>query len=207
MVIELPLDYHGSILDWAFRIHELEHAIQHAALETGVSRDDLNEANLKSKVVEFIFLLEEGAMSAEWEFLHNIPEVQRTELVNKIKADKSLPESEKKFGSRMLINSSYDRETYLRLEWEAGRYSRREIHFHFVTLPIIGKTIAIGSVASSHAFLAQVMYCFTGLVFDRPDSDSIPVLQKVCRMIGLGKDRSRATQFRGDSVRPLQYER
>ncbi len=119
IVLTLPDAYQGTIIEAFIRIHELEHKLQ-GGIDPHFMRRTFN---FLSDSVYRRYLMEDGAMRAEWHLLHAFSETERHKMLRELVADHVLDRSSKDFLIRVLSDAPLDQETYLSLERYAGRYS------------------------------------------------------------------------------------
>jgi|GEM_PF-3712128 len=117
--IKVPITIAGTILDFAIRIHEIEHAIQ--ALEP--IRPTYGA--MHPKHYSDLFERELGAMAAESLLLLAVPRGEIETLLALLTTEK-IPELDRKILTGLLRSAlqSENPEAYVKSQWKQGRYSR-----------------------------------------------------------------------------------
>lgn len=141
--VTLPKAYEGSVVEYLILGHELEHALQHLrqkSVQGGFSR--IIQSVKDRFVVQPTYLREEGAMVAEWRYLHALPDPVRQQLVAELKQDRILDAGSRDFLLRNLLGASKDADGYLKVQRASGRYSKTDIALH-VALPAYGTAGAV----------------------------------------------------------------
>jgi hypothetical protein len=143
--ISLPDYAISNSVGKAILVHEIEHAIQDRAI-SGSSR--LNTVlRMTLDQTEMRYLMEEGAMTSEFKYLHAIPAEEKAQFIREIQSQPStiLNRGSKKFIVRLLQNSDMDLDQYLAAERAAGRYSRKAIRIDRATT-MAGPIIVAGGI-------------------------------------------------------------
>lgn len=105
--------------------HEVEHAIQYHFMRK-YPKEFMNKSLLgvlHPKHVPLKFNLEKGAITAEWQYIKNIPKESRDAMIDEVLSLPRLTEGTKKTAVRILSNADLPLEDYLKKEWSSGRYS------------------------------------------------------------------------------------
>lgn len=116
--IKIPITIAGTILDYAIRAHEIEHAIQ--ALEPIRP----TYGSMHPKHFAELFERELGAMAAESLLLLAVPRSE-IETLRTLLSTEKLPEIDRKILSNLLKSAweSENPEAYVKSQWKQGRYS------------------------------------------------------------------------------------
>lgn len=114
--IQVPQKLLFSVLDYSFLVHEFEHAIQMLSIV-----DDYREGRVPYlrglQSSHYVFLQEDGAMAAEWEWLHSLSPAARADCEEDLAA-RGLTEFQ-----NWLVDAAKPLREYLRLQRQRGRYS------------------------------------------------------------------------------------
>jgi len=180
--IDLPEELVGSPIQYSVMAHELEHAIQDAVAVNVLGKYEMPEHSL-SLYTDAKFLMEAGAMSAEYYSLRLISPEERLICRNAIlKAD--VPRSDRSILLRMLNNSkSMSLKQFLSAEHRAGNYSRLSIALHSRPGRRLVKKLGTATVwALGTGFIARA-YC--QLLYDNNNEQPLqtPFFQTVCTKI------------------------
>ena len=138
-----PPEYVESFLEFSMLLHELEHQLQGRRI--GLYRGVLSRL---LRPIEMRYRLENGAMRAEWTYLHSLPEWAKDELVEAIQADAALKGWEKETVVRMLQASHLPQSKYISVMEESYRYSRFAIG--------VSHSLAVGGLAGSSLIAGYV---------------------------------------------------
>jgi hypothetical protein len=130
VLIKAPEKLQKSIVGYFILIHELEHALHQAGLSK-LSRtfEDPEEFGRlwAAAAVDWRMGSENMAMKMEWTYLHQIPDVDRTEMIKQVRNLRRFDGAQKKFLTRVLSNSAHSWDEYLNAEHASGRYTKEEI--------------------------------------------------------------------------------
>ncbi|MFL5815915.1 MAG: hypothetical protein ACJ763_20270 [Bdellovibrionia bacterium] len=150
--ISLPKSYHGSMVEFFIKTHEVEHAIQDrmeagklGKESFGYFRRLLNQLNSQTR-----FLEEAGAMQAEWQYLQALPSRAKQEMADDVLQNPQLSENEKDFLIRIFAGDAWTASDHTEIEWRAGRYSLSEIERQVRFEKLGFSTIAVGVTSVTH---------------------------------------------------------
>lgn len=117
--ITLPKTIAGSVLDYAIRVHELEHAIQ------DLTPDKIQRGMLHPLHFKELFEREMGAIVAESYLLLTAPKAELQNLLEAVKTS-GISKQDREIITGFLEDAiqTSTPETYLRAQWKRGRYSR-----------------------------------------------------------------------------------
>lgn len=188
ITIHAPAQYLDSIAELNTRAHELEHAIIDQTHRTLFGRPGAPSIwTLRWR--EMRYNDELAAMRAEWNMMQAVPQKIREEMMGNIAADSKISKDLRDFMMRTLRNASFDRETYIRMEHEAGRYSMGQLTesdiINKVTIAggLVG-TLGLGSIGS---VLVITEYC-AWKVSDKRFDRNKEWFQKICNRNALVAD-------------------
>ncbi len=116
-----PAEFFNSPIEYSTLIHEVEHAIQ----KHSVKYLNIAEKMLDSRA-RYHFEEEYGAMIAEWNYIHSLPQSVRESIIAEAERLPLSPEA-KAFVVRRFKNGNRNGDEFLNGEWEAGRYSQAQI--------------------------------------------------------------------------------
>lgn len=122
--VSIPARYANTGLDFAIRVHELEHAIQY--LSIGADKKPAYPVFHPKSFSVFMFQSEKAAMTAESIFLLALPQEYKRNLLAISHGDPEIVKNDKKLIDKMLGASLTSKlpEEYVRSQWQQWRYSR-----------------------------------------------------------------------------------
>jgi hypothetical protein len=124
LYISMPDNLFESIIDYAVRIHELEHIIQIHTTGTGHA-----DSYIWPSFAQDRYHLELGAMRSEGTFLLLFPKHIIQKSIDAGFSPAQPQSRTRQLGLRMLTNAliTKDARNYLQLNWDQGRYSLRRL--------------------------------------------------------------------------------
>lgn len=201
LIISLPETYHGSIVEFFIKTHEIEHAIQGLAAARKLGKKSVGyfQNLLNGFDAQIKFLEEAGAMQAEWQYLQAIPAQVKQKIADDIAQNPQIKEHEKNFLIRVLEGDPWTASDHTEIEWMAGRYTMGEIENEIQlkkmtyanraraarTAATIG---AFGAISTSDITSVAILehYC-EDLIKNSPTPPSGAFYQNVCTKLSSAK--------------------